>query len=706
MPEPQDIPTTQAEAQDPYGGRSPGAFWREQIDDAKKIFEKWQKTSEKIVKKYRDEENDSVLNASRAKFNILWSNVQVLSPALYGRAAKPEVSRRFGDSDPIGRISSTILERCLEYEVEQFPDFDAAMNGVVEDRLLPGRGVAWVRYAPVIVQPQLEPDQTPQEEEATEGTQITDDTQEYAESIADAHSPCDYVYWGDFLHSPARTWEEVWWVGRCVYLTRQEGIERFGDSFVLVPLRSEGSDQSAQGQGKDSYAKQNSGERKARVWEIWNRRDRRVCWVAEGYEALLDEKEDPLELEGFFPCPKPLFATTTTGSLIPVPDYKQYQDQAQGLDDKTNKIEQLSKAIKATGVYNAQFKELGRILTEGENNRMFPVTDWGALSEKGGLKGAVDMLDIKPLVEAQQAQYVAREADKQTIYEVMGVSDLLRGATDPNETLGAQNLKANFGNLRIKKHQQEVARFASDLFRIKAQIMCKFYPFDLLVEMSGIRQTTDGQNPQQLMQALEMLRNSPIREFRIQVESDSLAQINEIEEKQGAVEAITAISTFLQQAIPMVSGSPEALPMVQEMLLFLVRRFRAGRSLEASIEQTTKLLQQKAQMAQGQPDKKQQAEMMKEQFRAKADAVAAQTQAQADIQVAQAKAQIDAQTALHKAQIEAQSETRNRALESQLESMQQKLDWAIAQLQARTDIQVAQINHQARMAQPQVRPQQ
>lgn len=676
-------PSTDPQAQegsDVYDGRGPGPYWREQINEAEKLFEPWKKTSTAIVKQYRDE-RDSTAENTRSRFNILWSNVQVLTPALYGRPAKPEVSRRYMDADPVGRVSSIILERCIEYEVEQFDDFDAAMNGVVEDRLLPGRGVAWARYCPVFEGQPQEPDATPQEEIETEGVQITEDVQEYPETISDAHSPCDYVYWKDFLHSSARTWEEVWWVARAVYMTRREGLERFGDKFQGVPLRSIGGDEDSK--EKNSYLTQNSGtERKAKVWEIWNKRDKRVCWIADGYPAALDEKDDPLGLEGFFPCPRPLFATTTTGSLIPVPDFKQYQDQARGLNEKTNKIEQLSKAIKATGVYNAEYKSLGRMLSESENNKLFPVENWGALAEKGGLNGAIDMLDIAPLSAALLQLYQAREADKQIIYEVSGISDVLRGSSDAQETLGAQELKANFGNLRLKKSQQEVARFASDLFAIKAQIMCRFYPDELLLQMSGIQQTTDGQNPQLVQAALALLRNSTIRDFQIQVESDSLAQINDIEEKKAAVEAVTAISTFLQQAVPMVTQSPESIPMVQEMLLFLVRRFRAGRTLEAAIEQTTKLIQEKAAQAAQQPDKKMQAEMAKEQMRAKADGEAAQIKGQVDIQVAQAKAQIAASTDLQK-----------QGMQAQLEQMQQKLDWAIAQLQARTDIQVAHINH-------------
>jgi hypothetical protein len=435
----------------------------------------------------------------------------------------------------------------------------------VQDRLLPGRGTVWIRYEPVIVgQPEVENElleaDEPQLSNAEEG----------GESIDAAHSPVDYVYWSDFVHSPARTWDEVWWVARAVYMTKDEGVERFGDVFKNVGMTSQNTDDDSTNQ----MTVKTSFERKAKVFEIWNKRTLKVCWVAKGYPQALDERDDPLELEGFFPCPRPLMATTTTGTMIPIPDFCEYEDQAQELDNLTQRIYMLTKACKVVGVFNAEFKELGRLFTEGIDNKMFPVTSWAAMSEKGGLKGAIDMMDTSQIVMTLQQLYAAREAVKQSIYEIMGISDILRGASKAQETLGAQQLKANFGSLRLRSSQGDVARFASDIFKLKAQVICKFYPPELIVEMSGVMNTADGQDPQMLQAAIQMLSNSTIRDFHIAVEADSLAQIDEQAEKQGAQEAIQTIGLFLREAIPMVAQAPETLPMASEMLLFLVRRFR------------------------------------------------------------------------------------------------------------------------------------
>jgi hypothetical protein len=486
-------------------------------------------------------------------------------------------------------------------------------------------------------------------------------------------------------------------------MTKDEGIERFGDVFKNVPLTDQNDDIDAKNPmtAKATYGK------KAKVAEIWNKRTKKVCWVAKGYPQALDERDDPLELEEFFPCPKPLLATTTNGSMIPIPDYCEYEDQAQELDNLTQRIYLLVKACKAVGVFNAEFKELGRLFTEGVDNKLFPVTAWAAMSEKGGLKGAIDMLDTSAIIRTLQQLYQSREVVKQSIYEICGISDILRGATNASETLGAQQLKANFGSLRLRATQGDVARFATDLFRIKAQIVCKFYPSELIVEMSGVMNTPEGQNPQLLQAAVQMLSNSTIRDFHIQVEADTLAQIDEQADKQNATEAVKIIGDFLASSLPMVHQAPEMLPMMSEMLLFLVRRYRAGRSLETAIEQAMKALQAKAQQAQAQPQQnpeimKLQAEQQAEQMRMQAQAQSEQMKMQAEGQLAQAKAQLEMQMQQAKVQADLQLEQMkeqfaqqlsNNELQVKAREMQGREEYERwkAELDAATKIMVARI---------------
>jgi hypothetical protein len=397
--------------------------------------------------------------------------------------------------------------------------------------------------------------------------------------------------------------------------------------------------------------------------------------------------------------------------MIPIPDYCEYEDQAQELDNLTQRIYLLTKACKAVGVFNAEFKELARMFSEGVDNKLFPVTGWAAMSEKGGLKGAIDMMDTSQIIITLRELYAAREQVKQSIYEIMGISDILRGSSKAQETLGAQQLKANFGSLRLRSAQGDVARFATDVFRLKAQIICKFYPPELIVEMSGVMNTQDGQNPQLLQAAIQMLSNSTIRDFHIQVEADSLAQIDEQAEKQAAAEAVETIGSFLQSSLPIMQSVPEMLPMMSEMLLFLVRRFRAGRGMEGAIEQAMKALSDKAAQAAQQPQQNpemmklqadQQAEQMRmqaqaqtEQMKMQADAQMTQVKAQLDMQMQQAKVQAEMQLQQMKAEFEAAKQNNEMQIKAREMAGKEEYERWKAELDAATKVLVAQIGAKA-----------
>lgn len=650
-------------------------LWKARLDQADKYFEQFEKQGDKIVDRYRDK-RISVENRRR-RFNILYSNVQTLIPALYGRKAKPEVSRRFKDADPVGRTASMMLERCLEYEVEQYPDFDNTMRNSVEDRLLPGRGVGWIRYEP---------------HTGLEAT-VSDDVDANVETLDYECAPTDYVYWKDFRHSPARTWEEVWWVSRDVYMTRDEGVNRFGENFSVIPLNAEPE------QKVEKDGQKETEDKKAKVTEIWCKTTGKVTWLATDFPLLLDELDDPLELDCFYPCPKPLLATTTTNSLIPVADYLEYQDQAEEIDLLTQRIFMLTRALKVVGVYNAEYKSLQRVLNEGVDNSMLPVDAWAAFAEKGGLKGAMEFIPITEVMEVLERLYAARDAAKQVIYEITGIADIIRGATDAGETATAQQIKANFAGLRLKKLQQDVAEYATALLKLKAQVICGKFSPETIVQISGVDMTADAQHA---VAALQLLK-SDYRNFRIEVEADSLAQIDEATEKAEAQEFITAIGGMLKEAVPLVQASPKMGGLVGKLIMFAVRKMRAGRAVEADFEKAIEAIEQEAAtpkppppdpamekvMAQAAADKERlQADMQADSARLQADAVMEKMRATTDAQIEAMRLQMETRAAEQQAMIDAQQAQHQSMLDMALERFK-------AQLQAETAIEVAEIGADA-----------
>lgn len=615
--------------------------WLSELKLAKREDEKWVKRGKKIVKRYRDERSGWSDNAKR--FNILWANVQTIMPALYGRTPKAQVERRYKDQDPIARTASQILERALQYEIDHYGDFDAAIKGAVFDRLLPGRGTVWVRF---------ETKETETPEVVEDGGELMAEVPEYEYEC----TPTDYVFWEDFRCSPARCWDEVTWVARRVYMTREDGVKRFGEDFAQVPLTHEPV-------GLDELQKNNGdfdtdSMKKAQVWEIWSKADETVYWVAEGYSKTLDQKENPYGLDNFWPCPRPLFSTQTTDSLVPVPDFALYQDQADELDKLTNRISLLTDAVKVVGVYDASQPSIQRMLNEGVDNTLIPVDTWAAFGEKGGIKGTIDFLPLESVVMALQQCYQAREATKQVIYEVTGLSDIIRGTSVASETATAQQIKSQYGSLRIRSTQMDVARFASEILRIKAQLMCDLYAPETLIQMSGVMGTADAQFAEQ---AIQLIKSEPARNFRIEVAADSLVEMDEASEKEARMEFLQSVGGFLQQVLPVAQAQPKMTPLLAEMLMFAVRSFKGGRSIEAVFDSTMAELTQPQEPQPQQPDP-------------------AQMQMQAQMQVEQAKLQ---------------AEQQRTEMDGQLQQMQVQSEQSIAQLKMQGDMQIEQMKQAA-----------
>ncbi len=673
--------------------------WRIELDLAKRGDEKWINRGKKIVKRYRDERAGTT---GGNRYNILWSNVQTILPAIYAKAPKAEAVRRNKDNDPAARCAAEILERALQYEIDHYPDFDEAMRNAVQDRLLPGRGVAWVRYEQkeIAVAEGAEPSQY---------------------EVKDC-SAVDYVYWEDFRCSPARVWGEVTWVARRVYMARDEVKARFGDFLAQqgkraadVPLTHVpiGLDQM-----KDQGATYGDTEamKKAEVWELWDKKTKAVYWTATGFDDLLDVREDPYGLDEFWPCPKPLFATQTSDTLAPVPDYALYQDQASELDMLTQRIGRLTQAVKVVGVYDASATGVQRMLQEGVDNTLIPVDTWAAFAEKGGIKGTVDWLPLDQVIKALNECYMAREQCKQVIYEITGISDIIRGATEASETATAQNIKRQFGSLRLRPRQQDVAMFASEILRIKAQLMMDIYSPESLIAMSGIMDTYDAQYVQQ---AIMLMKSEPMRAYRVEVAADSLIELDQEQEKASRTEFLGAASNFLRQAVPAAQQSPEMAPLLGEMLMFGVRAFKGGREMEAAFQ---KFVDQMSQPKPQQPDPEQmkiQAEAQQKQMQMQADMqieqakLAAQTEADraklmAEMQVEQARMNMQAQVDINRQRAEAEQhamkirqEAELQALKDQMAQQQAMHDMAFArwkaELDAATKIEVANIGAKAKV---------
>jgi hypothetical protein len=658
-------------------------YYLNHISQYEREFRKWEGRVKKIMDRYKDESRN-IRDSDGSRFNVLWSNVQTLKASTFARIPQPDVSRLHRDNDPVGRVACLILERALEFEIEHYSDYKQTLRQSVYDRFLGGRGIAWVRYDPTFTQSDVE-------------TEITEDVEAdnpVSEKLDFEAAPTDYVHWKDFGHSVARTWEEVSIVWRKVYLTRQALQERFGDDADRIPL--DASPTETKNNDQDGV------DKRALIIEIWDKEAGRVFWLSKSLGKFVDEKDDPLDLEGFFPCPRPLYATLTNDSLVPVPDFTLYQDQATQLDLLSDRIDGLIKALKIFGVYDSSIPELARLFKEGGNTELLPVKNWGAFAEKNGLSGSIQLVEIAPIAQALNDAYTAFEQIKSQIYEITGISDILRGQTQASETATAQNIKNSYATLRLKVYQDEVSQYATNLLRLKAQIICKHFDDMTILKMSGADQLSPA-DQQMLPMAMQLLRNDVSRNFRVDVAADTLVFADEQQEKQDRMEFLSATSAFIEKIVQGASQAPQIVPIAIELLKFGVSGFRVGKTMEGVIDEAAEQLKSqpqqqppnpemvKAQSAQQQQQAQIQHEQQVEQFKAQAEIQIEQSRIQADNQIKQQQMQIDAQQEEQKLQHEAALKQMDMQMQQQLAIQQQEFDRWKSELEATTRITVAQI---------------
>jgi hypothetical protein len=576
--------------------------WNTEITAAEQELTKFHEDATRITHRYLDKRDD--FGKDQSKVNLFWSTTKVLLSMLYARPPKADVSRTYQDyEDDVARVAGTILQRLLNRGFdENISQWDASVRQGIEDWLVVGLGQIWMRY-----EVKTEPYMIPAQVDPMTGMELTPETE--AERIVDEDAPCDYIHWRDFLWSPARTWAEVRWVARRVYMTKDQLTERFGEEIAkIIPLGKQGGPKDV----RDDSPKYDPWN-KAQVFEIWCKENKKVYWYANGADVILDVKDDPLQLDGFFPCPKPVAANLTSSNFMPRADYIFAQDQFNELDEINTRITWLTRAAKVVGVYDKSAEGVQRVFNQGTENQLIPVDNWALFSERGGIKGQVDWVPIDQVVNAinQLRQY--RQDKVMQIYEVLGISDVMRGSSRASETATAQQIKAQFGSTRIQLMQFYIAEWISHALRIKAEIICKHWQPQTIIQRSNIERTPDAALA---MQAIQLLKDERMAEYRVSVEADSMAALDWAAERDAAVQFMQGLGAFISQVAPMAQQVPGAAPVLLSLLQWSISKFRVSTQIESILDQAISGLKQQGIQPPG-PSPLQEAEVAEKQAGAK-----------------------------------------------------------------------------------------
>jgi len=586
--------------------------WLELIRESETAFEEWNDACDNIDKLYGNLERLRTTNRDR-QFQMFWSNIQVLAPVIYARPPIPVVVPKFKDRRPVPQAASEMAERCATVAFD-LAYVHPALKQTRDSLTLHGRGVLWCRH-----------------EKGRNGK---------PEKVCIEHKDRR-----DFLHSICRNWYEVEWVAAASYLTRREAKKRFRkyskDAYDRLDYKVQ----------RDSKDVGGTDDReRAKIWEVWHRTLGLVAWVSEGSEVLLDYAEPHLDLQGYFPCPQPAYSTVQPGSLIPIPDVEYYRDQLEELNALTGRIHALADAIEVKGFYPSGGTEIAdavekAIKMKSAGRILVPINNWAAF---GGSKEVIVWLPIEEIANTVNSLVALRKEIIQDIYQIVGLSDIMRGATDPQETLGAQKMKMQSGAVRIRDKQGEMARIAKDCVQISVEIITEKFDDETILAMAQMQlprkmeiqqqiqqitqqvqqQTQQLQanpqmmqqlqaNPQMMQQAqqlmqqaqqqvqklsekatvedvLAFLRDNRTRSFVLDIETDSTIMIDEQQEKEQRGEFVTVLSTLIQQLGVMITTMPQTAKFGGEVLKFAVAPYRAGRQLDGAIDEMVDQLGQLA----------------------------------------------------------------------------------------------------------------
>lgn len=641
------------------------AKWVEELESSRKERKEFVAKGYKILEHWADKRST---DSQVSNYNLLYANTELKQAALYANTPSPDVKRRFSDpNDQISRVASIILMRKLETELDE-EDFDSTARQIITDRLLPGIGIGWLRF-----EQKGGDDYLPYAGQTIDdgtGNQVPHPlaAQVSQTAVTSQCAPVDHVSWDDFYWSPCRTWKLCRWVGRHIPMSKQAVKDRFGSCCPpeTLALLSYEQQKNKKLNDKDHLRTKNQVESTTSIYEIWDKELKIVWWIAETADVPLDVQQDTNEFPGFFPTPRNPLGRFDGSNTIPHPDYHFAQDLYRLLDRQNDRLAKYIDAAQLKFVYDNANPELKDLLTTTSEFGGIGVNNWASfVTEKGGLKNAMQFLPIEDIVNAAQIMAKSMDLTKQQILQIEGLAGPFQGESVSNETTLQTQQKAAFGTSRLSITQKEVAKYIQELLRLKAHLICKFYTDSQILQGTG---TLSPSDQKLIPQAIALLRNEQLRNFDLDVSVDSIQLPNWNLEKADKTEAFKALTQSMSMLLPVVQQNPAMAPLALTSLKWLISGFKGAQYIEGEVDAALTQLAQATQQKKQQPP-----QPTPDQIKAQSHA----QRGQIDLQIAQMQEQTKRQLAQMQAQIDAQKlqiEQRGQAIDEQKLAIQSHQD--------------------------------
>lgn len=617
-------------------------YWVDQINTSQKQTERAAIQSRRAWRAYRNQAGSNRVHIHLQEtveegiegvmpVNLFFSNIESQKPLIYNQTPQVVVRHRPERSQNRAELlAAEMLRRCLVAMLDSpWFDCDAVMQRVRDDFLVGGRGMLEVAFHqgggqeradpipveydgkfwrtptgetldPALVAPLPDSGSGPGKR-GTWRPPLSPDSPE--PQVRLEYVPQDEV----LLDASARRWEEVEWVATVEYTNPREIEARFGLEVARRAFyedytdRADASGEHAEFEDSAAYQHTEDDRKRARVWRIFDRQNRRVIWLntpAPGDQAGLESagmvlaiEPDVLGLPGFLPFPEPLTTCQSNDNLRPVPEYVQYEAILDQLQNVMRRYFHVVDAIRAKGFYDgASQGEIAKIFDDkSPEAKLYGITEMGATSTDMRQKvGWVPMGELASVATALSQNMMVL---KDWSYEVSGISDVIRGSSQPRETATAQRIKSQFASGRIGEKKRLMARFFRNALRMAATIISKRFDPGTLMRVSGIRLrpldeieqehtqlqqlaqaappppagAPPGPNPAEQMQAklrqledevsieevLAVLRSDRSRTFAIDIETDSTVAADQDTERQQRIELLQTLVQTMQAVGPL-----------------------------------------------------------------------------------------------------------------------------------------------------------
>lgn len=555
--------------------------WLDKLQNREKEFKDgWWKMAEESERLYalnKDESGSRADDPNRDPYNILYSNTEVLRPSLYSATPKPDVRSRFPaiNTNPLPTVLDRFLTIVSDPADPGQESLDDAMNETVLSALTCAMGYSRIRYY-----------------------------EDRAFPLAIEAGHYKSLLWGK-----ARKWSKIPWLAFRHELSKDE-------FFTLFNIPEDQQSQYTPPE-QDGFNKKAFG---TCVYELWDKKTRKIYFICNDWTPkLVKEDEDRLQLKSFYPTPGILLFTAKPGNIEPVPLYQYYRNQAEELNRVTVRLNRVLSAIKVRGAYHGLLGETMKdILSSDDNeNALIAAKEAGFLAQMGGFDKAIWLLPLEKLMAVATQLYAARQQIKQVIYELTGISDIIRGSNVASETATASDLKNKWGTIRLRLMQNSTANYVRDLYRLTVDAATTVIPPEQWKEITSIDLPTESEkiagkqqlaywqqmaplgvqpNPEQVKQIQAMLQKPSIdeivarikddqnRAYTVNVQTSSTIDLDTAADKAEVNEFMNGFGQLMAGLQPLQALGPSGVEASKQVMLAIVQRFKFGQNIIESLK--------------------------------------------------------------------------------------------------------------------------